>query len=241
LKMDKELSVEEILIKGAEQLGLSLSKSQTEKFITYLRDLKAWNKRFNLTALKKDTEIIVKHFLDSLTLCQLFRQVPKNLVDIGPGAGFPSLPIKIYLTDIECTLIEANGKKISFLKYIIHRLNLKGVFLIKARAEEMARGDLRERFDLAVGRGVARLNVLLEYALPYVKIGGCMIAQKGKNFQEIEEAQKALSLLGGRVTWIKSLKLPFSGEHRNLIMIEKVKSTPLTYPRRPGIPEKRPL
>lgn len=231
----------EILTKGTKQLGISLSQSQVKKFITYLEDLKTWNEKFNLTALKTDREIVIKHFLDSLTLCQLFYQIPKNLVDIGPGAGFPSLPIKIYLPDVKCTLIEANGKKIGFLEYIIQRLNLKEVFLIKARAEEMARGDLRERFDLAVGRGVAKLNVLLEYTLPYVKIGGCMIAQKGRNLQEINEAKKALSLLGGKITQIRSLKLPFSDEHRNLILIKKVKSTPLSYPRRPGIPKKRPL
>lgn len=231
----------ELLKKGAEKIGISLSPSQIEKFTIYLEQLKIWNKKVNLTALRSDKDIAVKHFIDSLSLSLLIYQKPENLIDIGPGAGFPSLPLKILFPEMKCTLIEARGKKVDFLAHLVEKLNLKDVTLIKARAEEMAKGKLRESFDLSVGRAVAPLNILLEYTLPYLRMGGYLIAQKGRDVEEIEGAGRALSILGGRISGIRYFDLPFCGESRSLILIQKVKSTPLKYPRSPGIPGKRPL
>jgi len=239
--MGRQSTPSELLKRGGEELGISLSSWQIKKFTIYLEELKIWNRKINLTALKSDEEIVVKHFLDSLSLSLVVHQKPENLVDIGPGAGFPSLPLKIFLPRMQCTLIESSGKKAKFLQHLIKKLDLQNVTLIKARAEEVARGNLRESFDLAVGRAVAKLNVLLEYTLPYVKVGGYLVAQKGETLREIELAQRALLILGGRIIKVKWLNLPFSGEFRSLILIQKVKSTPLKYPRRPGIPGKRPL
>jgi 16S rRNA (guanine527-N7)-methyltransferase len=239
--MDRQSTSLKLLKEGGEKLGISLSSWQIKKFTLYLEELKIWNKKINLTALKSDEEIVIKHFLDSLSLSLVIHQPPENLVDIGPGAGFPSLPLKIFLPRIECTLIESSGKKVKFLQHLVKKLNLEGVTLIKARAEEVARGNLRESFDLAVGRAVAKLNVLLEYTLPYLKAGGYLVAQRGKTLQEIELAEGALSILGGEIREVKWLSLPFSGEPRSLILIQKVRPTPLKYPRRPGIPGKRPL
>ena len=238
--MLKQVSTSEFLKEGAKKFGISLSPEQIEKFLLYLEELKSWNKKINLTALRKDEEIVIKHFLDSLSCYLLMKKTPERLVDIGPGAGFPSLPLKILLPQIKCTLIEAREKKIVFLQHLIKKLNLHNVTLIKARAEEAAKGEKRESFDMAVGRAVARLNILLEYALPYLKIGGYLIAQKG-NIEKIEKAQNALSILGGRIVEVKNIKLPFLDQSRSLILIQKIRTTPSRYPRRPGIPQKRPL
>ena len=230
-----------LLQSGAEQLHISLLPDRIESFLIYLEELKNWNKKVNLTALHGDEEIVVKHFLDSLSCSLAMKKVPDSLIDIGTGAGFPSIPLKILLPQIKCTLIEATEKKIVFLEHLIKKLNLKNVMLLKARAEELAKGEKRESFDLALGRAVAPLNTFLEYALPYVKVGGYVIAQKGARAGAIDNADNALSVLGGRVVGIKHLRLPFLNHPRTLILICKIKSTPEKYPRRPGIPQKRPL
>jgi len=226
---------------GAERLGILLSSGKIEKFLIYLEELKSWSKKVNLTALKKDENIVIKHFLDSLSCYLAMKSIPERLVDIGTGAGFPSLPLKILLPDIKCTLIEVKGKKTDFLCHLIRKLNMQDVTIVKARAEEMARGGNRESFDLAVGRAVAKFNILLEYALPYVKVGGYLIAHKGKDKKEIKDAKNALLVLGGKIEDIKQIKLPFLDQTRNLVLVQKVKNTPLKYPRRVGIPKKRPL
>jgi len=235
------MTPKEILKRGAEKLGIHLSSEEVKKFLIYLEELKNWNKKFNLTAIKKDNEIVTKHFLDSLSLLLVIEREFGSLVDIGPGAGFPSLPIKLHLPSLKCTLIESSIKKVNFLKYLVKKLNLQDVTLIKARAEEVGHGKERESFDFAVGRAVAKLNVLLEYTFPFLKVGGYLIAQKGKNSKELELARNALSVLRGRIAKIKYFELPFSGEFRSLIVIQKIAPTPLRYPRRPGIPQKRPL
>lgn len=231
----------DLLKEGAKKFGIYLTSNQLQKFFIYLKELKVWNKRFNLTAIKDDKQIVIKHFLDSLSLRLVMKNYPRNLVDIGPGAGFPSIPLKIAFPDIKCSLIESSSKKVDFLLYLKERLNLKQIEIIKERAERIARGEKRESFECAVARAVARLNVLLEYSLPFVKTGGYFIAQKGPDTREIKTAQNALLVLGGELAKIRHLELPFSEESRCLILIQKVKSTPLKYPRRPGIPKKRPL
>ncbi|MBE0479058.1 16S rRNA (guanine(527)-N(7))-methyltransferase RsmG [Candidatus Aerophobetes bacterium] len=226
---------------GAKKLGITIAPEKIEKFLIYLEELKLWNRKINLTSLKSDEEILIKHFLDSLSCSILWKKTPHRLIDIGTGAGFPSLPLKILLPEIKCTLIEAKKKKTVFLEHLIKKLNLEDIRIINARAEDMAREEERESFDLALSRAVAKLNILLEYALVYVKLGGYLIAQKGKDAKEIEEAKNALSILGGQIVEVKHINLPFLNEHRSLILIKKVKSTPLAYPRRTGIPQKRPL
>lgn len=223
---------------GANKLGISLSGEKIEKFLIYMEELKSWNQRANLTAIKRDQEIVIKHFLDSLSCYLAMKDIPGRLVDIGTGAGFPSLPLKILLPGIKCTLIEAKKKRTNFLHHLIKKLNIENVAVVKSRAEEIARGKNRESFDLAVGRAVAKLNIFLECALPYVRVEGYLIAHKG---EDVEEAKNALSILGGKIMDVKHIKLPFFNHPRSLILIQKIKSTPLKYPRRPGIPQKRPL
>ncbi len=239
--MLRQTAPSKLLQLGAKKLNISLSPDKIEKFLIYLEELKNWNKKINLTALRENDEIVIKHFLDSLSCYLVMEKIPDKLIDIGTGAGFPSIPLKIFLPKIKCTLIEAREKKIAFLLHLTKKLNLQNVTIIKARAEEVAKEEKRESFDLALGRAVARLNVLLEYALPYVKVGGYLIAQKGASIQGIKKAENALFLLGGKIRNIKYIKLPFLEQPRSLILIQKIKTTPFAYPRRVGIPQKRPL
>lgn len=234
-------SLPELLKTGAEQLGIFISPHKINKFITYLEELKLWNKKLNLTSLVDDKKIIIKHFLDSLSCFLVFKRLPEQLVDIGTGAGFPSLPLKILLPEITCTLIEVTRKKADFLEHLLKKLELTGVTIINARAEDRARGNLRESFDVALGRAVAKLNVLLEYALAYVKVDGYLVAQSGEWEVKTKEAEKALLIMGGKVAEVKTIQLPFTDEHRSLILIQKTKNTPLKYPRRAGMPQKKPL
>lgn len=226
---------------GARQFGIVLSGEKVEKFLAYLKELKSWNEKINLTGIRDEREILIKHFLDSLSIFQVTDENFQKLVDIGPGAGFPSLPLKLSVPSIQCTLIESNKKKTDFLQHIVRYLDLQNVRVIRARAERVAKGEERENFDYAVGRAVAKLNVLLEYTLPFLKIGGYFIAQKGPDIREVEQIQEALSILGGEIIEVRHFKLPFSGSPRSLIVIKKVKLAPSKYPRRPGIPQKRPL
>ena len=226
---------------GAKKLGIFIPPGKIEKFLIYLEELKLWNKKINLTSLKDDEKIVIKHFLDSLSCFIVLKNIPHRLVDVGTGAGFPSVPLKILLPEIKCTLIEAKKKKTFFLEHLIKKLNLEDITIINARAEEMAKGKERESFDLALGRAVAKLNILLEYALAYVKVGGYLIAQRGRYEKELKGAENALLVLGAKVVEIKDIQLPFIDEPRSLILIQKIKNTPFKYPRRVGIPQKRPL
>ncbi len=231
-----------ILKRGGEDLGLLLSPGQIEKFSIYLDDLKRWNKKLNLTGLKKDEEIVVKHFLDSLTCAQLIENFDRNMIDVGTGAGFPSLPLKIYQPGIKLTLLESTRKKTTFLEHLVKSLGLEEVRVVWARAEEWAWGKERESYHYVVSRALASLRVTLECTIPFLTVGGYLIVQKGpKAKEEIEAGSKALSILGARMDRMIHLKLPLSGEQRYLLRIEKVKPTPRGYPRRAGIPSKRPL
>jgi len=237
--MDQAL---EILKRGGEKLGLSFSSEKIEKFSIYLEELKKWNRKLNLTGLKKDEEIVVKHFLDSLSCAELIEDFDSKMIDVGTGAGFPSLPLKIYQPEIQLTLLESTQKKVTFLEYLVKALKLKKVRVIWSRAEEWAQGEERESYHYVVCRALASLRVSLEYTLPFLKIGGCLIVQKGpKAKEEVKASSKALSILGGRVDRMIHFKLPLSGDERYLLRIEKVQATPPGYPRRVGIPSKRPL
>ncbi len=226
----------------ARAFGIELSAAQLETFETYYLELVAWNARVNLTSIIEHDQVIVKHFLDSLSVARVLPDDANTLLDIGAGAGFPGLPLKIVLPHLRVTLLEAVGKKVAFLDHVIAQLNLRDIFAIHARAEDLAR-DLRhrEQYDVVVARAVADLPILLEYAMPFARVGGVFIAQKGIAVEEeIARAARALKVLGGHVCEIAPVQLP-GLEPRHLIVVAKTASTPETYPRRAGIPERKPL
>jgi 16S rRNA (guanine527-N7)-methyltransferase len=233
------------LARAAESLcDLRLGPPQLEALKWYSAELRVWSQRTNLSAIRDPEAIEIKHFLDSLS-CSLALELQSGdrLVDIGSGAGFPSLPLRIAFPALEVTLIESIGKKADFCRHVIKQLDLSGAEVLHARAELVGRDPAyRSSFQWAVARAVARLPALLEYALPLLEIGGKLIAQKGDSGpSEAQTAVRALELLGGRLQRVLSVELPGVAETRHLIVVEKVVATPSRYPRRPGIPAKRPL
>ena len=210
-------------------------------FDLYLQELITWNQKYNLTAITDPEEIKSKHFADSLALQQVFKLTDQTVVDVGAGAGFPGIPLKIACPDIKLTLIEATRKKVEFLKHIVEKLNLQAVEVIWGRAEEIAR-EKREVFDLAVSRAVAEMRVLCEYGLPLVSVGGMFVAYKEEKVEaEVKAAENAIQRLGGKLKVIHKLKLPNTEIIRSLVLIDKISPTPLSFPRRPGLAKKRPL
>ncbi len=227
-----------------ELLSLNLSDHQLQSFRILGLELKDWNERVNLTSITDSTGIYTKHFLDSLSTIKAMREKqPKTMIDVGTGAGFPGIPLKIAIPGLKVTLVESIGKKTDFCKYIIEKLNLKDIEVIQTRAEELARlPDYRERFDCATARAVAGMPALVEYLLPFVRVGGMMLAQKGESGPlEVQQAEKAIHLLGGRLRHIKKINLPRIVEDRYLISIDKISTTPGKYPRRTGVPLKTPI
>ncbi len=225
-------------------LGLQLSIRQVELFSIYEKELLEWNEKFNLTAIRKPEEIRSKHFLDSLTCLQGFKEPkPIRMIDIGTGAGFPGIPLKIAYPHLRLTLVESVGKKADFCRHMIEVLQLEKVDVLQARAEDLGQtSGHREMYDLAVARAVAALPVLAEYLLPLVKVGGRVIAQKGESAPaEVHAAEHAVHMLGGRIYQIKPIVLPGVADERFLILIDKIATTPHPYPRRAGQPAKRPL
>jgi 16S rRNA (guanine527-N7)-methyltransferase len=233
------------LARAAESLfRLRLSDGQLHGFSLYARELLAWNQRFNLTAITEPHEIEVKHFLDSLScLLALKPRAGDKLVDVGSGAGFPGIPLKIACPQIRVVLVESIGKKAEFCRHIVQLLGLERVEVIQARAEQLGRDpEYRGRHDWAVARAVARLPVLLEYLLPLLRVGGVAIAQKGESGpSEATQAQPALAILGGELQRVVPVELPGASETRYLIVVDKINETPAKYPRRPGIAAKRPI
>jgi 16S rRNA (guanine527-N7)-methyltransferase len=231
---------------GAEKLAITLNNSQLKQFERYYLELIEWNSRINLTAITDSENVQIKHFLDSLTLRSVIKDRISGgcrIIDVGSGAGFPGIPLKIAVPDIKITLLEATAKKVLFLEHIVKELELADVEIINGRAEEAAqKPEYRERFDVAVSRAVAELAVLAELTLPFCKTGGCVIAQKKGDIQlEIEQSLKAVEMLGGRLAKVEKIELEGLDDERYLIVIDKIKAAPSKYPRRPGMPEKRPL
>ncbi len=241
------------LADGARTLGIPLSDDQLSAFQIYYETLIAWNARVNLTRITDYQAVQVKHFLDSLScLAGIGRagspppwQTGTKLqaIDVGTGAGFPGLPLKIVWPALRLTLLEATGKKVEFLRTLVARLELAGVTVVKARAEEAGRDPAhRERYDLALARALAGMATLAELTLPFVRVGGSVIAQKGEDpSAEVAAAQKAIETLGGRVRQVLPVMVPGLDAARHLVVLEKVSPTPPRYPRRPGMPAKRPL
>jgi len=254
----------EHLVEGARQLGLSLSPRQIRAFQVYYQELVAWNERFNLTAITGYREVQLKHFLDSLSCLLAIAEwrggsrppgapshrlalesgsLSARVIDIGTGAGFPGLPLKIVCPRLKLTLLEATRKKVTFLEHIVDLLGIKGVEIIHGRAEEWGRKPAyREGFDLVLARALAELPTLAEYTLPFCRLGGMVIAPKGDEvWMEVRAAENALAILGGRLRKVIPVELFGLAEARSLVLIDKVAATPPKYPRRPGIPAKRPL
>lgn len=225
-------------------LGIQLSERQRAAFDLYARELVEWNRKFNLTSITDPEQIRIKHFLDSLSCWLAIKEEPPgNLVDVGTGAGFPGIPLKIIQPKIHLSLVEATGKKASFLLHLVQFLRLDSVQVATNRAEEFGQvAAHRGAFDWAVARAVAPLAVLVEYLLPLVKLGGHALAQKGKDAAtEVEAAKSTINKLGGELSEIKKVDIPGLDEDRYLVIIKKTSPTPETYPRRPGVPNKRPL
>jgi 16S rRNA (guanine527-N7)-methyltransferase len=226
-------------------LGLTLSPAQREAFQRYSEELREWNERVNLTAITDPQAIEVRHFVDSLA-CLLVVKPPLSglqIIDVGSGAGFPGLPIKIICPSVKVTLLEATGKKIAFLEYVVRQLKLEGVTLINERAEILGQmAAHREQYDWALARAVAGMASLAEYLLPLCKIGGHCLAMKGESAaQEVADAQHAITVLGGRIVQLTPVELPTVAETHYLVDIEKVAATPPRFPRRTGMPAKKPL
>lgn len=232
---------------AASLLNLNLIPAQLAAFQTYADELTAWNAKFNLTAITDAQGVQIKHFLDSLTCLIALRVVSSapalSIADVGTGAGFPGIPLKIVCPAIRVTLIEATGRKVAFLEHLIARLELDGVTAVKARAEEIGHDPAhREQYDWAVARAVAELPALVEFLLPLVRVGGKCLAQKGESAPaEAQAAERALRLLGGQLNQLIPVELPGVAETRYLVLLDKVAATPAKYPRRAGVPAKNPL
>ncbi len=232
------------LAAAAGESGLVLTPAQIGAFTTYNDLLLDWNEKVNLTAITAPQEVAVKHVVDSLSCYdECFFPAGATVVDVGTGAGFPGLPLKIYRPDIRLTLLDSLNKRLVFLREVVGRLGLSGVEIVHARAEEGGRmKDHREHYMVATSRAVARLNVLAELCLPFVAVGGHFVALKGAQYrEELDEAAQAIAVLGGQVSEVRPARLPGLDDSRAVIYIRKVAPTPALYPRRPGLPEKKPL
>lgn len=232
----------EKLIDKTKKINCKLNDNQLEQFYTYMDLLLEWNNKINLTAITEPEEVITKHFLDSLTILKYIKD-NTQIADIGTGAGFPGLPLKIANPSLSVTLVDSLNKRINFLNEVIEQIGIDHIKTIHNRAEDFGQNkEYREMFDVAVSRAVARLNVLVEYLLPAVKVGGICICMKGPDAQEeIDEAENAIKLLGGRIADIFEFVLPDTDLNRTIIIIEKVKNTPNKFPRKSGMPSKNPL
>ncbi len=225
-------------------LGIELNPGHLNALERYRRELDSWNARYNLTAIRDPQKVDVKHFLDSLTCLLAMRGTPMaRVIDVGTGAGFPGLPLKIFCPNMQLTLVESIGKKAEFCEHITRTLRLEGVKVIQDRVERVGHDPAhRETYDWAVARAVAGLPVLMEYLLPLVRVGGRVLAQKGESGPaEAQAAERAMQLLGGHLRQIIPTTLPGVSEERYLMVIDKIAATPEKYPRRVGIPAKRPL
>ena len=236
----------ETLETGVSRLGLDLSPVVASQFKAYHRQLVEWNSRINLTSITDCREVQKKHFLDSLTVSTALSDAVKTsgrLVDVGSGAGFPGVPLKLAYPGMHVTTVESSAKKSSFISHIVEVLGAEDVEVCAQRAELAARDPVhRETFDAAVSRGVASLRVASELCLPFCRVGGVAIAmKKGDIRQEVEDAARAIDLLGGRMREVLPVEAPGLEDDRVLVVIDKVKPTPEKYPRRPGMPGKRPL
>lgn len=235
----------ELLQKACSEMDLSITEEMQNKFLIYKDLLLEWNKKVNLTAIISEPEVILKHFADSLTLLTLKELDSKDLkiIDVGTGAGFPSVPIKILRDDFTLTLVDSLNKRVSFLNELTQELSLTKVECIHSRAEDLGKNEnYREKYNICVSRAVSNMSTLVEYCLPFVEVGGKFIALKGNSVkEEISTANKAIMELGGEVTDIKPIKIPFTDIEHMLVIISKLYATPRAYPRKANQIQKKPI
>ena len=232
----------EKFLEKLNKIQLNVNDEVLNKFWVYMTNLLEWNEKINLTAITDEDDIILKHFIDSLTILEYIPE-KSNVIDVGTGAGFPGIPLKIVREDINMTLMDSLNKRITFLNEIINKLGLKKINAIHSRAEELAKmPEHREKYDIAVSRAVANLSTLSEYMIPFVKVRGKCICMKGSNIEEeLKTAKNAIKELGGEIEKVINFKLPDSDNERNIIIIKKVRNTKSKYPRKAGMPSKEPL
>lgn len=234
----------EKLLAGARQLGLDLDNGQLKIFDVYYHELLDWNQKFNLTAITGYEDVQTKHFLDSLTAAAAVDFTKSlSVIDVGAGAGFPGIPLKIAFRGLRLALLEATAKKAGFLEHVVSALGLEGVEVINGRAEEIAHNpQYREKYDVVLSRAVASLPALIELTLPFARTGGCFIAyKKGDIEQEVAQSAKALKVMGGELRETVPVSAALFDDRRCLVKMEKIRMTPPKYPRRPGMPEKNPI
>ena len=226
--------------------GFSIDSKQMEQFNQYLHLLQEWNEKVNLTAITEENEVYLKHFYDSVTLANFVEFTGKEkltLCDVGSGAGFPSIPLKILFPQLEVTIVDSLKKRIHFLELLVEELGLENVHLVHDRAEDFGqKKEYRGSFDIVTARAVARLSVLAEFCLPITKVGGIFAAMKGsKASEELNDSKKAIKILGGRTRKVETFELPEDAGERSILLIDKIKNTPTKYPRQAGTPNKKPL
>lgn len=236
----------EQFVQELSKRNFKLNEKQINQFNQYFTSLIAANQKVNLTRITEEDDVYLKHFFDSLTPLFTFSEVFKpgdTVCDVGAGAGFPSIPLKILQPELKVTIVDSLGKRLTFLQDLIEKLQLQDVTLVHGRAEDVGQNKLyREQFDIVTARAVANMAVLSEYCLPLVKKSGYFVALKGpKAEKELQDGQKAISLLGGKVIQTEELQLPTSSEERTLILVQKVKVTPKKYPRQAGTPHRKPI
>lgn len=232
----------ELMINYGKEINIKFTEEQLKKFYQYMNMLIEWNEKINLTAIIEPKEIILKHFIDSLTIIK-YIDTDSKIIDIGTGAGFPGIPIKIMRENVELTLLDSLNKRIVFLNAVIEKLHLEKIKAVHSRIEEYGKNkQYREKYDISTSRAVANLTTLSEYMLPMVKIGGISICMKGSEVEEeISNSKNAIQILGAKIKTVEKFMLPNSENKRNVIILEKIKTTPSKYPRKPGIPSKIPL
>ena len=225
-----------------EKIDIMFNDEQLDKFYAYMNLLLEWNEKINLTAITDPEEVILKHFIDSLTINKYIEK-NKSIVDVGTGAGFPGIPLKIYRPDIKVTLVDSLNKRINFLNEVISSLKLNNIFTVHSRIEDFGKNNkYRQNFDYVTARAVANLSVLSEYLIPVAKIDGKCICMKGSNIEEeINNSKNAIDILGGKIEKVDEFYLADSDIYRNIILIKKIKNTPSKYPRKAGVPVKEPL
>ncbi len=239
--MNKEGFIKEIILK-LNEININIDEKTGESFYKYTKLLLEWNEKINLTAITDMNDIILKHYVDSLTINKYIEE-GKEIIDIGTGAGFPGIPLKILNPNNKFILVDSLNKRINFLEEVKKEINLNKIEMVHARVEDLAKNEqYRENVDIAVSRAVANLSTLLEYMLPFVKEKGLCICMKGPNInEELEDAKKAIDVLGGKIETIKNIRLPDSDMERNIVVLRKIKSTPNKYPRKAGTPAKQPI
>lgn len=239
-----KLENREILINGLKELGIEASQEKAERLIAFKEIMLEWNEKINLTAITEEREVFIKHFLDSATcLATGYIKEGMAVIDVGTGAGFPGVPLKILMESLNMTLLDSLNKRISYLNEVGRKLNFKNTRMLHSRAEDAGSNKAhRESYDIVLSRAVASMSVLCEYCLPFAKVGGYFLCQKGPDIrEEMEEAGNAIKALGGKVREVREFELPYSDIKHNIIIIEKIAATPTKYPRKPGKPSADPI